>query len=74
MAVTEHPSEIIFHMRTDRGGRKRSGSRALCIGVGKKRKLASIRKLTFTLGQLAQPCQWVDYVRDQLSQPRYIAE
>jgi len=41
-----------------RGGRKRIGSRALCIGVGKKseltfiRELAFIRKLMFILGQL----------------------
>jgi hypothetical protein len=71
MTVTEHPSEImIFYVRTGRGGRKRSSSRALCIGVGKKSKLtficklAFIRKLTFILGQLAQPYQYVDYVRD----------
>ena len=44
-------------MRTGRGGRKRSGSRALCIGVGEK------CKLTFIHGQLAQPRQCVDYER-----------
>ena len=59
MTVTEHPPEIMIrHMRTSRGDRKRSGSRALCIGVDKK------SKLTFIHGQLAQPYQWVAYVRD----------
>jgi hypothetical protein len=59
MTVTEHPSEIMLcHMRTGRGGRKRSGSRPLSIGVGEK------SKLTFIHGQLAQLHQRVDYVRD----------
>ena len=35
--------------------RKRSGGRALCIGVNKK------SKLTFIHGQLAQLRQWVDF-------------
>ena len=48
MTITEHPSEIMmFHMRTGRGGRKRTGSRALRIGIGKKSKLTFIRKLAF---------------------------
>jgi hypothetical protein len=65
MTITEHPSEImVCHMHTARGGRKRRGIRTLCIGVGKKSKLTFIRKLKFILGQLAQPYQWVNYVRD----------
>jgi hypothetical protein len=59
MSVTERPAEImVCHMRTGRGSRKRSGSHALCIIVGKK------SKLTFIDGQLAQPHQWVVCVRN----------
>jgi hypothetical protein len=60
MSATERLAEImVCHMRTGRGGRKRSGSRALSIGVGVK------SKLTFVQGQLPQPHQQVDFVRDQ---------
>jgi hypothetical protein len=59
MAITEHPSEIVVcHMRTGCRGRKRSGSHALYIGLGKKSKLAFIH------GQLTQPYQLLDYVKE----------
>jgi hypothetical protein len=61
MTVTEYPSKIVVcHVLTGRGGRRRSGSRALCIRalcIGACEK----RKAMFIHGKLAQHYQCVDY-------------